>query len=247
MRPVIGIVMCGSENGRQFVSQPYLDAVTDAGGLPTVLPVTGDTSLYAGFSRLCDGFLFCGGGDITPLLFGEELLTDQGGTDLFTDRFHLSLMAYVLQSRLPVLAICRGMQVMNLALGGTIWQDLSLRPVHTLNHMQVSAHRQDVCHKITISKNSMLYDFLGEYAEVNSFHHQCLHLIPASLRPSAIASDGVVEAIELPGHPFALGVQWHPEVLYPSDHGMKKLFLALLKKASVSKNIQYISPFSGAE
>lgn len=73
MRPVIGIVMCGSENGRQFVSQPYLDAVTDAGGLPTVLPVTGDTSLYAGFSRLCDGFLFCGGGDITPLLFGEEL------------------------------------------------------------------------------------------------------------------------------------------------------------------------------
>ena len=181
------------------------------------------------------------------LLFGEELLTDQGGTDLFTDRFHLSLMAYVLQSRLPVLAICRGMQVMNLALGGTIWQDLSLRPVHTLNHMQVSVHRQDVCHKITISKNSMLYDFLGEHAEVNSFHHQCLHLIPASLRPSAIASDGVVEAIELPGHPFALGVQWHPEVLYPSDHGMKKLFLALLKKASVSKNIQYISPFSGAE
>ena len=156
-------------------------------------------------------------------------------------------MAYVLQSRLPVLAICRGMQVMNLALGGTIWQDLSLRPVHTLNHMQVSAHRQDVCHKITISKNSMLYDFLGEHAEVNSFHHQCLHLIPASLRPSAIASDGVVEAIELPGHPFALGVQWHPEVLYHSDHGMKKLFLALLKKASVSKNIQYISPFSGAE
>ena len=108
MRPVIGIVMCGSENGRQFVSQPYLDAVTDAGGLPTVLPITGDTSLYAGFSRLCDGFLFCGGGDITPLLFGEELLTDQGGTDLFTDRFHFSLMAYVLQSRLPVLAICRG-------------------------------------------------------------------------------------------------------------------------------------------
>ena len=108
MRPVIGIVMCGSENGRQFVSQPYLDAVTDAGGLPTVLPVTGDTSLYAGFSRLCDGFLFCGGGDITPLLFGEELLTDQGGTDLFTDRFHLSLMAMLFTPACPSLPSAGG-------------------------------------------------------------------------------------------------------------------------------------------
>ena len=115
----------------------------------------------------------------------------------------------------PSLPSAGGCTVMNLALGGTIWQDLSLRPVHTLNHMQVSVHRQDVCHKITISKNSMLYDFLGEHAEVNSFHHQCLHLIPASLRPSAIASDGVVEAIELPGHPFALGVQWHRRCYIP--------------------------------
>lgn len=79
MRPVIGIVMCGSENGRQFVSQPYLDAVTDAGGLPTVLPVTGDTSLYAGFSRLCDGFLFCGGGDITPSSSEKSCLPIRAG------------------------------------------------------------------------------------------------------------------------------------------------------------------------
>ncbi len=129
MNPVIGIVMCGSENGRQFISQPYLDAIEHAGGVPVLLPVVENTALFEDFYRLCDGWLFCGGGDITPLLFGEELLTDQGETDLATDLFHLSLMRYALDSHLPLLAICRGMQVMNIALGGTIYQNSFPPPV----------------------------------------------------------------------------------------------------------------------
>ena len=149
-------------------------------------------------------------------------------------------MQKVLHAKRPVLAICRGMQVMNLALGGSIYQDLSLRPSPTLQHMQISGSRKDPCHKITVSQNSMLSDFLGTHANVNSFHHQCLHFIPPLIRPVATASDGrpvatasdgVVEAIEIPGHPFALGVQWHPEVLLSLDPGMEKLFLTLTERA----------------
>ena len=233
MRPVIGIVMYESENGRQFVSQPYLDAVTDAGGLPTVLPVTGDTSLYAGFSRLCDGFLFCGGGDITPLLFGEELLTDQGGTDLFTDRFHLSLMAYVLQSRLPVLAICRGMQAMNLALGGTIWQDLSLAPGNTINHMQQSPSRSDVSHRIRTERGSLIRHCAGPALLVNSFHHQAVNTPGRGVSVTARASDGTIEAIEIADHPFAAGVQWHPECMYRASREMRALFQEFISRSRI--------------
>ena len=247
MNPVIGIVMCGSENGRQFISQPYLDAIEHAGGVPVLLPVVENTALFEDFYRLCDGWLFCGGGDITPLLFGEELLTDQGETDLATDLFHLSLMRYALDSHLPLLAICRGMQVMNIALGGTIYQDLSLRPFHTLQHMQISRDRRDLSHGISISPGSHLCRFLGTSSRVNSFPHQWLHHIPSCLKPAAIASDGVVEAVELVFHPFALGVQWHPEVLWPSDKAMEKIFLTLIEKSSNSKNIRYIPSSSRAE
>lgn len=231
MKPVIGIAACGSTDNRQFVTEAYIEAVSRTGGIPLILPILDDAAILTDYLQICDGFLFCGGRDITPLLFGEELLTDRGGTDLFTDRFHLALMQKVLHAKRPVLAICRGMQVMNLALGGSIYQDLSLRPSPTLQHMQISGSRKDPCHKITVSQNSMLSDFLGTHANVNSFHHQCLHFIPPQIRPVATASDGVVEAIEIPGHPFALGVQWHPEVLLSLDPGMKKLFSTLTERA----------------
>lgn len=237
MNPVIGIVICGFMNGRQFVPHPYVRAVESSGGIPLIVPRCTDTEVMDRFLSICDGFLFCGGDDITPLLFGEELLTTYGKTDWRTDLFHIELMKKILQSSLPVLGICRGMQVMNLALGGSIYQDISLRPGNALNHMQLSEDRSDPCHKVTISKNSILYNICGTSCVTNTFHHQCIKKLGVNLKITGIASDGIIEAIESLSHPFAVGVQWHPECMYQDSEPMQNLFMLFIQKSENIKKI----------
>ena len=242
MKPVIGIVSCGYINQRQFVPQTYIQAVEKSGGTPILLPCTQNEEAYLCYGRQCDGFLFCGGGDITPLLFGEELMTERGGTDFRTDQFHISLMKYLLTLKLPILAICRGMQILNIALGGTIYQDISLRWPVSMNHMQLSEDRSDPCHKITVIKDSILSNILGENEVVNSFHHQCIRILGTSLKISAVASDGIIEAIESDQLSFVVGVQWHPECMLNTYSSMQELFFTFIEKSKTAKNLQYISP-----
>ena len=174
--PVIGIIICGSQNHRQFVSEDYITAVVNAGGIPIILPCTIPPAKHNSLSQnsctytppyfhsmLCDSFLFCGGGDISPILFGEDSMTSLGETDLRIDLFHINLMKHLLSLNRPILAICRGMQVLNIALGGTIYQDLSLRKTTTLNHRQPSSERSDVCHKIQLLPESIIEDILSSH------------------------------------------------------------------------------------
>ncbi len=244
MEPVIGIVSCGYMDRRQFVPQTYIQAVEDAGGICVVLPCTHDESIYSRYGKLCDGFLFCGGDDVTPLLFGEELMTDHGHTDFHTDHFHISFMKYALSLKLPILAVCRGMQVLNIALGGNIFQDISLRWPASLNHMQLTSDRSDPCHRITVLEDSILSNILNKNEYVNSFHHQCIRNLGKDLKTSAVASDGIVEAIESEIHSFVIGVQWHPECMYQAFPSMENLFCEFIEKSKNAKNIQYISPKS---
>ncbi len=247
MKPVIGIVSCGCMNHRQFVPQTYIQAIERSGGIPVILPCTQNTEAYESYKNQCDGFLFCGGDDVTPLLFGEELLTKRGSTDLRTDQFHLSLMKYLLTLRLPILAICRGMQILNIALEGTIYQDLSLRWPASLNHMQLSSDRSDPCHKITVLKDSMLFNIYNKNEAVNSFHHQCIRILGKDLKPSAMASDGIIEAVESELLPFVVGVQWHPECMIESSASAQELFYVFIEKSKKAKNLQYISIKPGTQ
>ena len=240
MEPVIGIISCGYTGSHQYVPASYLCAVESCGGIPVILPITSDEEFYSSYTQICHGFLFCGGDDINPLLFGEESRTDKGSYDPRTDIFHLSFMKYILNSRLPVLAICRGMQVLNVALGGTIYQDISLRPSPSLNHMQTSKNRSDTCHRITVSPGSMLYPFLQDSVLVNSFHHQSIHVLGQGLKISAIASDGIIEAIETTDHTYTCGVQWHPECMLDSSPDMKYIFNSFINSSKNSKNLHYI-------
>lgn len=120
MQPKIGIVICGLEGNHQFVSNPYIQSVRYSHGLPLLLPLVRSEDLLNQYVSLCDGFLFCGGGDITPLLFGESPLPGNGRTSISTDIFQLHLMRQILSSRKPVFAICRGMQLLNVACDETI-------------------------------------------------------------------------------------------------------------------------------
>ena len=234
MKPVIGIAVCGFSGnpGRQhqFVPESYIHAIEASGGIPVLLPIT-DICPSMDELSFCNGFLFCGGDDITPALLGEDPDPGIGTTDLITDIFHLTLIRSVLSYNKPLLAICRGMQVLNTAFGGSIYQDISLAPKPCISHFQQTLHRSDPSHKITFVENSVLHRLFGPYTFTNSYHHQIIRTHAPHLIPSAFTTDGVIEALESDAHTFALGVQWHPECMYDTDHAMRTLFDLFIKKS----------------
>ena len=219
MEPTIGIVVCGFTGNRQFVTNPYIQAVRYSKGLPIILPLVRSDRVLEQYTELCDGFLFCGGGDITPLLFGEEPKDCSGKTCITVDLFQIRLMKKILQTGKPVFAICRGMQILS------VWQDMKMIPGgNILNHMQNSSARSDISHRIRTEQSSRLRQYIGSTLYVNSFHHQSVNAPGKDMLVSARAQDGTIEAIELSGHPFALGVQWHPECMYRTSPEMRSLF-----------------------
>ena len=231
MKTKIGIVICGLIDNKQFVTDAYIQAVKSSGGLPIVLPLVKSKTVIQEYVSLCDGFLFCGGGDITPLLFGQEPDYGIGSTDITLDLFQIRLMKEIIKDEKPVLAICRGMQILNVACGGTIYQDLNQLDMETINHMQTSLSRRDISHKVFFTPKTRLHRMFGDFAYTNSFHHQAIDRLGNGLIASGITGDDIVEAIEMPSHPFAVGVQWHPESMLDSAQNMKQLFHALIHYA----------------
>ena len=231
MKTKIGIVICGLIDNKQFVTDAYIQAVKSSGGLPIVLPLVKSKTVIQEYVSLCDGFLFRGGGDITPLLFGQEPDYGIGSTDITLDLFQIRLMKEIIKAEKSVLAICRGMQILNVASGGTIYQDLNQLDMETINHMQTSLSRRDISHKVFFKPKTRLHRMLGDFAYTNSFHHQAIDRLGNGLIASGITGDDIVEAIEMPSHPFAVGVQWHPESMLDSAQNMKQLFHALIHYA----------------
>ena len=229
MKTKIGIVICGLENNRQYVTDTYIQAIKSAGGLPIVLPLVKSKAAIQEYVHLCDGFLFCGGGDITPLLFGQEPTTNFGTTDITLDLFQIRMMKMVLENDKPILAICRGMQVLNVACGGSLHQDIHQLDYETIEHMQNSLSRRDISHKVIFEPNSKIRKILGSFAYTNSYHHQAISHLGKDLSVSGFTGDGVIEAIEMPSRSFVIGVQWHPENMFDSAANMKQLFFSLIR------------------
>ncbi len=225
-KPVIGVMpQYSAESGRIMVTANYFHAVRQAGGIPVLLPLFSECFDIEGILDRFDGFLFPGGPDINPLLFGEETLPECGNIVPERDTLELGLMSGILRSGKPVFGICRGIQVMNVALGGTLFQDIpSQTGEQKVGHYQ-KAGNAVLTHSVRLEKNTLLYDIVKkERITVNSFHHQSCKILGEGLVLNASAADGIIEAAALKNHRFFLGVQWHPEHLYGLDDAMTKVW-----------------------
>ena len=222
--PIIGISSSiivdnsGSFAGymRAYVNKDYVDAVIRAGGVPLIIPFSVDKEVIISQAQLIDGLILSGGHDINPYNYGQEPSQKIG--EIFPER------------DIPILGICRGFQLINVAAGGTLYQDLSLIPGNILKHNQVSNPTLKT-HKIEIKENSFISSIFGKETMVNSFHHQAIDKVADDFIVVARASDGVVEAIEHKTYKFLVAVQWHPEMLAVNCEKARVLFSKFVEEA----------------
>ena len=218
---------------RAYVNKDYVDSVIQAGGTPLIIPFSTDMEIIKAQSELLDGLILSGGHDVFPYNYGQEPSRHLGEVFPERDAYEYELFRLAQEKNIPVLGICRGFQIMNTYAGGTLYQDLSLvktdRPL--LKHWQGS-HPSQRTHMVNIEKGSRLASiFDQESFLVNSFHHQVVDKIADGYKVSAVASDGIVEAIEKEDADFVVGVQWHPEMMHKTSYEMKDLFQAFVDNA----------------
>lgn len=223
-RPLIGITCSKTAEGKIAMSQNYLNSVWEAGAIGVFLAYTQDEDKLAEYSQAFDGFLFGGGDDMDPARYGEQKMFDNVEIDADRDQFELGLYQHVKATGKPILGICRGIQLLNVAEGGTLYQ-------------HIDGHRQEkpgteTEQRVNVAQGSMLHDLTGEQSLlVNSFHHQNIKDIAPTLAVDAISEDGYIEAAHMPGHKFFFAVQWHPEIFRQSSVAMQKVFSAFVDAA----------------
>lgn len=233
MRPAIGIVSRPNHHKRTlWTPVEYVRAVEKAGGLPVLLPLSADQEVWEGLLDRIAGLLLPGGVDLDPLYWGEEPLPGAGEIHPDRDRMEIFLTRAALERDMPLLGICRGCQVLAVAAGGSLFQDLGSQVKGSLKHDQ-QAPVWYPTHSARLHPGTRLAELLGSEIRVNSFHHQSVKNPPRDFFASAKAPDGVIEGIESLAHRFALGVQWHPECMWDQDFNYDALFSAFVTAAGL--------------
>ena len=209
MKPFIAMTSQYTEdNTRIYTRTRYFDIIVRCGGIPIPLPQINDTDDIRMMAEKFDGFLFSGGYDVNPKLYGEEILPECGTITDDRDKFEIALLHEVMKLKKPVLGICRGIQVINVALGGSLYQD-------------IEGH-SDTRHDIT---------YHGERINVNSYHHQAVKAVSPLLKVTGYTDDGTVEAVDMSDYGYFHAVQWHPEILPDADCDISvKLFTDFIAK-----------------
>lgn len=238
MKPIIG-VSCNQRKwaGEYYLRTDYVKAITENSGAPLLIPVSQDPQLLTDSLEYCDGLLLTGGGDLGPDFHQEgktPLLLEN--IDEERDWFEIGLVRLALKARKPVLAICRGLQVLNVALHGTLYHDLNTELPNSGSH-QGDSIAGEASHQIYLKENTRLAKIFGEAALVNSAHHQAIKDLGVGLTVSGVSPDGLIEAVEGEAG-FILGVQWHPERLLhiPAMNQIFKDFIDACRNHKVSVN-----------
>jgi len=237
-RPLIGVTARNAVNPNtgtdmEGVVEAYLRAVVRAGGAPVIVPRRLPAETLAALFEKLDGVLLPGGGDIAPARLGGESHATVYGVDDARDELEFSLVRWSAEQAKPILGICRGIQVFNAALGGSLYLDIaSQRPESAQHDTPRELPWEYLAHRVSVEPGSRLGALLGQAeTPVNSWHHQAVREAAPGLRVTARAEDGLIEGLELPDHPFALAVQWHPEML-PDRPEAQRLFAGLVEAAA---------------
>ncbi len=240
-KPIIGLTcqLFPEPLPRSSVNQQYVDAVVAAGGAPLLIPMGLDEESLDRIYRLIDGVLLPGGDDVSPKLYGEHPHPALGAVSAARDALELEIATRALAEGLPILGICRGVQLLAVAAGGTLWQDVPSQYESTLGHDVREHGRDHLCHEIEVVEGSRLQAAIGSTrATVNSFHHQAVRDLPKRFRVTARAGDGIIEAIETDDDRFVLGVQCHPEGMWrttaPEFAGLFEAFVEAAQARSLS-------------
>ena len=221
---IIGITP-SEKDGVIKMRTSYSRAILDAGAIPVILPHTTDKERMLEYAYMLDGLVFSGGDDVDPKYYNEEIKFDNVEVSPERDNFEFELFRIFYATKKPILGICRGEQLINVALGGSLYQ-------HIDGHKQTDG-REAFERTAKLTPGSRLQDICDGADEIrtNSFHHQAVRESAPNVRISALADDMTVEAIEDTEHPFLVGVQWHPELFYKNDENARKLFAAFVNAA----------------
>jgi putative glutamine amidotransferase len=229
-RILIPIPIQDAERRRYTLGKNYVHSIIAAGGVPLLVPTALDDATLHELFTAADGVMLTGGDDVNPALFGEEVHEKTGGIDHDRDRAEMALMRWCAAADKPVFGICRGIQVMNVALGGSLIQDVPSQAPSELTHPGHwnGAARDQVLHTVTCDEGTRAAALLGRDVGVNSFHHQSIKRLGDGLVVTGRAPDGIVEAVEIPAQRFCLGVQWHPEEMAAGRADMLGIFRAFV-------------------
>ena len=209
---------------RTYINSAYIHAIHKAGAIPVIIPILEDKDALMSIIDQLDGVVLSGGSDVSPLRYGQQPIPQCGAIDPLVDAFNLALVETTLELDKPLFGICRGMQIINVALGGTLVQDTTSQIPHSIKHDQHTIPYVP-SHDITIEPHSFLYPLYGSTTSVNSLHHQSLSRLGQGLFIAAKANDGVIEAIQ--SHNRSIyAVQWHPELMADHDDPNGVLFFS---------------------
>jgi len=235
MRPLIGIPAQADfreGSGRPIYcnNRAYVHAIEHAGGVPVLIPMLHDMSLLESLLMRLDGIVFSGGVDIQPRYYQEEKHPWLGEVDERLDEMEMHLMHTALQEGMPILGICRGMQLLNVALGGTLYQDITTEFPDSMEHCRRELPRNTLIHNVRIAKGSRMEQVLDtDEIKSNSLHHQAVKVPGKGVFISGRAEDGIAELLEVPSYRFVLGIQGHPEETYTTEPVSTRLFQALVE------------------
>ncbi len=231
-KPVIGVTPLVDEQRESYWMLPgYFEGVLEAGGVPMMLPLTDDVGVLARALDACDGVLIAGGQDVAPEVYGviaPEAAALVGETCPERDQMEAALLGVAIERDLPVLGICRGIQVINALLGGTLWQDLPTQRPSDVEHHGHAPYDVPV-HTVEVAAGTPLAAAIGagEHA-VNSYHHEAVRELAPGLEAMAFSPDGLVEALWRPASAFLWAVQWHPEFAHRVDEASRRIFSAFV-------------------